>query len=489
MTDSGPDSSSTGTGSASSSAHNSPTPGRGLAAAGSSNTRIGSLHATPTAPGGRLASLRGAHGGGGGAGGGASTRGGATKIKFTPTVPSKRNKKDAAPSLLDESRAGSSDTGRGLSGRGRGERGRGRGGRGGRGGSRGGFGHNDEAATASGPFSLGPSAAGNRWASKHQQMASRGGGSASGAHSSYTGVQGVKVERASGDDDGLTGDDREYYGDAVIDMKFGSGTADASLPTGAGDVDLDAAAAAAAGGARVKQEMTEDGVLEGEETLDVKPKIEGPAQDLLPAWQEDQMFFFQFPSVVPNFKPRPLPAMMEDLQLDDSTPGATETDPDLVKVKAEPEDGDMSKLKSASGLVAVKKEEEDTPKLGSATASPSTAGGGPPAGQRAKPKATPGGPTMKAASEDDGLSEAPLAQEGKIGRLLVYKSGKVKMQVGDIVMDVTTGSECTFLQDLVVVDSSNKQAFVMGSVQKRMICVPNLEQLLAAVENNQADQE
>ncbi|KAG0243135.1 hypothetical protein BGW41_002775 [Actinomortierella wolfii] len=489
MSDSGRDSTG-GSNSAASSSHNSPTPAAtataattrpGAASAGSSpsmpsSSRIGSLHhTTPSVPGGRLASLRGAHT----VGAAGATRGGAAKIKFTPTVPTKRNKKDAAPSLLEEARAGTSDAGRGATGRGRGgERGRGRGGRGA---GRGGRGRGEEiVATASGPFSLGPSAT-NRWTSRQSQLqAMAGRGGASGAHSSYTGIQKVKIEHADGDD-GMTGDDREYYGDAAVDMKFGSGAADASLPTGV-QVGTETARV-------VKREELRDGEEDTHES-DILPKIEGPAQDLLPSWQEDQLFFFQFPSVVPRFKPRPLPAMMEGLQLTDPDgTAANETDPDLIKIKSEPQDNDSISL-NGDGLLPVKKEEPDAPKLGTpATATtPGSSGGGPPAGQRAKPKATPGGAAGKAEEEDDASNDAPLAQEGKIGRLLVYRSGKVKMQVGDIVMDVTAGSECAFLQDLVVVDSTNKQAFVMGSVQKRMICVPNLEQLLAAVENNQADQ-
>ncbi|KAG0366553.1 hypothetical protein BGZ54_005188 [Gamsiella multidivaricata] len=108
-----------------------------------------------------------------------------------------------------------------------------------------------------------------------------------------------------------------------------------------------------------------------------------------------------------------------------------------------------------------------------------------PVGQRAKPKApaTAGAnATNNKGAEKEETEESHLQQEGKIGRLLVYKSGKVKMQIGDIVMDVSSGSECSFLQDVVVVDSNNKQAFVMGSVQKRMVCVPNLTQLLSGLE-------
>ncbi|KAI8597072.1 RNA polymerase III RPC4-domain-containing protein [Dissophora ornata] len=104
-----------------------------------------------------------------------------------------------------------------------------------------------------------------------------------------------------------------------------------------------------------------------------------------------------------------------------------------------------------------------------------------PVGQRAKSKATATSSTAKQVEKEE-TEESYLMQEGKIGRLLVYKSGKVKMQVGDIVMDVSSGSECSFLQDVVVVDSNSKQSFVMGSVQKRMVCVPNLTQLLSGLE-------
>jgi len=122
--------------------------------------------------------------------------------------------------------------------------------RGGRGRGRGRGRPDDVAATASGPFSLGPAAQGKKKArlirySLTQSMSlvlitflslyfncefdvarSRaivtGGGSASGAHSSYTGVQAMKYEGGEGGSD---------YG-AFVDMKFGSTVTDASVPTG-----------------------------------------------------------------------------------------------------------------------------------------------------------------------------------------------------------------------------------------------------------------
>ncbi|KAG9321668.1 hypothetical protein KVV02_004072 [Mortierella alpina] len=463
---------------------------------------IGSLHTPSATPAGRLSSLRGGRGGAGPST--PSTRGGVAKLKFTPTVPSKRNKKDAALSLLEEAKAGSgpgSDAGRGGF-RGRGERG------GGRGRGRGRGRPDDVVATASGPFSLGPAA-------MARSRAIAMGGGASGAHSSYTGVQLVKSE--GGDD--ISGEDREYYGDAAVDMKFGSTATDASAPTGletpgeepkAGvkdeklkEQDMEGVVAGdrkTAAGIKTFEGTSED-ENEGDDE-DIKLKMEGPAQDLMPSWIEDQMFFFQFPSVMPSFKPRPVtsvpmssvtgsstssPAVGSSLHSTPDDPDRTEGSEDgLLAVKPEPMDQDRPILVGDNDLLPVKSEQQEG-KVGVPMVGGTGSGTAAPAGQRAKPKApaAAGGGSSnsgKTATVDKDDEESHLQQEGKIGRLLIYKSGKVKMKVGDIIMDVSSGSECSFLQDVVVVDSNNKQAFVMGSVQKRMVCVPNLTQLLNGLE-------
>ncbi|KAG0212357.1 hypothetical protein BGX28_006501 [Mortierella sp. GBA30] len=452
---------------------------------------IGSLHTPSATPAGRLTSLRGGRGGAGSSA--ASTRGGTAKMKFAPTVPTKRNKKDASMSLLEEARAGAgSESGRGGS-RGRGERG------GGRGRGRGRGRPDDVIATASGPFSLGPAA-------MARSRAIATGGGASGAHSSYTGVQAVKIEGG----EGLSGEDREYYGDAAVDMKFGSTATDASAPTGLESPDDDKKAAVKG----VKDEKMKDQDMEGvagrdkksnvgiktfEGTAedehegddeDIKMKLEGPAQDLLPSWIEDQMFFFQFPSVMPAFRPRPVTSVpMSVLSSSSSSLYSTpdgadklEDEDGLLAVKPEPMDQDRPILIGDNDLLPVKSEQQDV-KLGVPMAGGEASGVSAPVGQRAKPKAPAANGSSKPAGKDEPeAEESHLQQEGKIGRLLIYKSGKVKMKVGDIIMDVSSGSECSFLQDVVVVDSNNKQAFVMGSVQKRMVCVPNLTQLLTGLE-------
>ncbi|KAF9175684.1 hypothetical protein BGX21_002787 [Mortierella sp. AD011] len=461
----------------------------GRPAGSGSSGSIGSIQ-TPTAtPAGRLTSLRGR---GGSAAASSSTRGGANKTKFTPTIPTKRNKKDAAPSLLEEARAGTEAGGSSH---------RGRGGRGGRGAGRG-RGRVDEMnITASGPFSLGPAAF-----ARSRQVAA--GGGASGAHSSYTGIQAIKVE--GGD---LTGEDRDYYGAAAVDMKFGSVATDASAPTGLENLTDDIKTA------NIKEEKLKEQDMESSEkgkdfgiksfegTMqdendgddeDIKLKLEGPAQDLLPSWAEDQMFFFQFPSVMPAFKPRVVTQvpMSSVVSSSASSPGGSSmySTPDgvekseygedgLMAVKSEPMDTDRPILIADNDSAQIKGEQRDS-RTGLGAGADGSGTSSAPAGQRAKPKAS--ATTANKPVEKEEPTESHLEQEGKIGRLLIYKSGKVKMQIGDIVMDVSAGSECSFLQDVVVVDSNNKQAFVMGSVQKRMVCVPNLTQLLSGLEVSDA---
>ncbi|KAF9354757.1 hypothetical protein BGX34_010835 [Mortierella sp. NVP85] len=446
--------------------------------AASASGSIGSLQ-TPTAtPAGRLSSLRGGRGGLGA--GSVSTRGGAAKMKFTPKVPTKRNKKDAAPSLLEEARAGSGAA-QGPT-RERGERG------GARGRGRGRGRPVEVAATASGPFSLGPAVL-----ARSRPIVT--GGSTSGAHSSYTGAKAVKTEPGTS----MSGSDRDYYGSSV-DMKFGSVTTDASAPTGLEDFK------SASFLANMKNwSMDEDDKKDGggstyedadiyEDNEDLKPKQEGLADDLSPTDGDDRLFFFQFPSVMPAFKPRPIvqsqmTSIVSSLASSptptssgmDGSEKAEYTEEGLLSVKTEPIDVERPNPAMVSDSLAagrVKAEQSDI-KLGLGLESQGSTSA---AGQRAKPRAPTGTADHKGNVDKEESEETYLQQEGRIGRLLVYKSGKIKMQIGDIIMDVSQGSECSFLQEIVAVDSNDKQAFVMGGVSKRLVCVPNLTHLLCGLE-------
>ncbi|KAK4683526.1 DNA-directed RNA polymerase III subunit RPC4, partial [Tremellales sp. Uapishka_1] len=69
--------------------------------------------------------------------------------------------------------------------------------------------------------------------------------------------------------------------------------------------------------------------------------------------------------------------------------------------------------------------------------------------------------------------------EGKIGTLVVMKSGKVKMVLGnDVVMNVSSGVPATFLQQLVHVDQPSKAAVVLGEVHKQYVVTPDIDRLL-----------
>jgi hypothetical protein len=73
------------------------------------------------------------------------------------------------------------------------------------------------------------------------------------------------------------------------------------------------------------------------------------------------------------------------------------------------------------------------------------------------------------------ISDLP---EGKLGKLKVYKSGKVKLQIGGFLYDVMPGSECSFLQQIMVVSPDTKQCYQLGDLQKQFICIPDFEKLL-----------
>jgi DNA-directed RNA polymerase III subunit RPC4 len=85
--------------------------------------------------------------------------------------------------------------------------------------------------------------------------------------------------------------------------------------------------------------------------------------------------------------------------------------------------------------------------------------------------------------------------EGRIGSLVVMKSGRVKMVLGDgIVMNVcpcpfpcikcgadekvSPGVETTFLQQLVHLDNKSKAAVVLGEINKNYVVTPDIDRLL-----------
>ncbi|NXI47910.1 RPC4 polymerase, partial [Galbula dea] len=71
--------------------------------------------------------------------------------------------------------------------------------------------------------------------------------------------------------------------------------------------------------------------------------------------------------------------------------------------------------------------------------------------------------------------------EGQVGKLLIRQSGKVQLVLGKVTLDVTMGTPCSFLQELVSVgigDNRTGEMIVLGHVKHKLVCSPDFEALL-----------
>ncbi|CAL5058049.1 unnamed protein product [Urochloa decumbens] len=80
---------------------------------------------------------------------------------------------------------------------------------------------------------------------------------------------------------------------------------------------------------------------------------------------------------------------------------------------------------------------------------------------------------------DCGMRELP---GGLMGKILVYKSGKVKMTLGDVLFDVSAGSNCMFPQDVAAINTREKHCCSIGEIEKRAIVTPDIDSLLGSIE-------
>lgn len=71
---------------------------------------------------------------------------------------------------------------------------------------------------------------------------------------------------------------------------------------------------------------------------------------------------------------------------------------------------------------------------------------------------------------------------GLMGKILVYKSGKVKMKIGDALFDVSPGSNCMFVQEAVAVNTRENHCCALGEVSKRAVVTPDVAHLLGSTD-------
>ncbi|KAJ2919503.1 hypothetical protein MD484_g932, partial [Candolleomyces efflorescens] len=151
--------------------------------------------------------------------------------------------------------------------------------------------------------------------------------------------------------------------------------------------------------------------------------------------REDRLYLFQFPSPFPTFLPNTKPSdNSEDVEMSDGT----------KKVSFGPD---------------VKPAVEATPA------------------------------TSRTASTVPSETPKPDPLNGVIGRLEVYRSGTVKIRLGnDIVLDVNPATQPSFLQQAIYLDRNEKRLSVLGEVNKQFVASPDVDVLLQALEeadNNQ----
>ena len=76
------------------------------------------------------------------------------------------------------------------------------------------------------------------------------------------------------------------------------------------------------------------------------------------------------------------------------------------------------------------------------------------------------------------VEEDATRPEGQIGRLDVYADGRVALRIGDIPFDVTSGSEASFLQQVVILDAEQQVAQCLGEVHSKLVVTPNLDDFM-----------
>ena len=94
--------------------------------------------------------------------------------------------------------------------------------------------------------------------------------------------------------------------------------------------------------------------------------------------------------------------------------------------------------------------------------------------------------SREADSTDDGGVKRHLS-DGRIGKLQIYKSGKVCLKMGEVVLDVTCGTPWLFHQQLVAINvrEDDGHCVFLGDVKKRALCTVNVLQLLQNDRNSE----
>lgn len=78
------------------------------------------------------------------------------------------------------------------------------------------------------------------------------------------------------------------------------------------------------------------------------------------------------------------------------------------------------------------------------------------------------------------LEELPA---GYMGKLLVYKSGIVKMKLGDALFDVSPGAKRIFAQDVAAISTREKHCCILGELTRRAVVTPDVDSLVDSLDD------
>lgn len=87
-------------------------------------------------------------------------------------------------------------------------------------------------------------------------------------------------------------------------------------------------------------------------------------------------------------------------------------------------------------------------------------------------------PQAEEQCQDVGSAALRTVPEGLVGRLVVHKSGRVRLILGDTALNVSMGTSCGFLQELVCVYPEERRLTILGQLSHRLVCAPDVDSAL-----------
>ncbi|KAF0539086.1 Dolichyl-phosphate-mannose-protein mannosyltransferase [Gigaspora margarita] len=81
---------------------------------------------------------------------------------------------------------------------------------------------------------------------------------------------------------------------------------------------------------------------------------------------------------------------------------------------------------------------------------------------------------------DSSMDNDKNEPEGQIGRLVIRKSGKMQLLLGNFIFDVNQGVDRSFLENGFVVDAEKSSVYNLGQIKHHLIVKPNIASLLGS---------